>query len=362
MREISIEITHECPLNCIYCSSEANIISPIDNEINEQEIIQVLKDAKKLKCEFFSISGGEPLQKERLLRNIMLAAKELNYNILLYTCGIKKKKVMEEIKGNLVKFFSEFNSKQLKIIFNLQGHNQSLVEQINNTPGSFKLIEKSITNCVNAGIYCEAHFVPIKLNFDYIEDIINYAKNLGIKKISFLRFVQQGRAKNKNYLNLSINQFFDLQKKLNIYLDRKDIEIRLGHPINFLFTIDSKREIVTCPGCRESPLIYPNGEVHLCPAWKNFKSVIAGNIKNRSIIKIWKKDKYFKKFRIFINRKYKKLKGYCSKCTYINKCKGKCTAQRMINYYIDDTHPDFNFPECLYVSPDPMCPLYNNLI
>jgi len=362
MREVSIEITHECPLNCIYCSSEAGTPSPIANEITEEDIIRVLNDAKKLKCEFFSISGGEPLQKEELLKKIMLSARELDYEILLYTCGIiKKNGIFREIEGNLLKFFSDFISNKFKIIFNLQGHTSSLVEQINHSPNSFELIIRSIRNCVNIGIECEVHFVPLRINFDFIGDVIEYANGLGVKKISFLRFVRQGRAKQRNDLNLTKIQFFELQNLLDKFCDREDIEVRLGHPIDFLFTINSNKEIVTCPGCRESPLIYPNGEVHLCPAWKNFRTVIAGNIKRESIINIWKSH-YFNEFREFINKTYKDLKGFCSKCINLDRCKGKCTAQRMLSYYGDDTHPEFHFPECLYVSPDPMCPLYNKFV
>jgi len=361
MKEISIEITHECPLECVYCSSEASSPSPIRNEISTSHIVNVLKDAIKLKAQIFSISGGEPLQREVTLKTIMDSARNLNYEIFLYTCGIQcKDGKLIEIKGDLLNFLKTFTSDKFKIIFNLQGHCKSIVEKINNKPNSFSIIEKSIKNCVKNGIKCEIHFVPFRLNFKYIDEIIQYSKNLGIKQISFLRFVPQGRALKTPDLNLTEKQFFELQKKLDRSLNKKDISIRLGHPIDFLFTINPERKATSCPGSHEAPLIYPNGEVHLCPAWKNFKNIVAGNIKYESIIDIWQKSHYFQEFREFINHGYTKIKGPCSKCNFLDECKGKCTAQRMIAKFSKEN--EVKFPECLYVSPDPMCPLNNKFV
>ena len=57
MKELSIEITHDCALKCIYCSSSAEHPSP-RGELSLDEVKSLINDAMSFGTKTISISGG----------------------------------------------------------------------------------------------------------------------------------------------------------------------------------------------------------------------------------------------------------------------------------------------------------------
>lgn len=51
-----------------------------------------------------------------------------------------------------------------------------------------------LINSLGLGIWTEAHFVPMRLNIDQIKQAFQLCMELGMKRVSFLRLVLQGRA------------------------------------------------------------------------------------------------------------------------------------------------------------------------
>ena len=95
----------------------------------------------------------------------------------------------------------------------------------------------------------------------------------------------------------------------------------------------------------------------MCPAWKELKDLAAGNIHDNSLKEIWLHSDFYKQFRQLIAVPGK-LEGFCrDDCEYTDTCKGGCTAQRILAYGSDKPLSD-----CLYLSPDPLCPIANGLI
>jgi radical SAM protein with 4Fe4S-binding SPASM domain len=357
MQEISIEITHDCALKCIFCSSSADHPSPA-GELPLDSIRSILDDAVSCGAELVSISGGEPLLHEEIL-TILSYCRELDLNILLYSSGI-----VFDNRGRLISVSKSFwqlihNSanKRITVIFDLQSCQSKNAEFLNDVKGSFGIIIDSIKNAISSDIRCEVHVVPMKQNYKEIPDILKYCKSLGISRVSFLRFVPQGRGlENFESLNLSTGEFFELQSVL--YACKKsfgDDFIRLGHPIDFLFCIDKKCAINACRGGNDAPLVLPDGDVHMCPAWKQLKHLSAGNVFDKSLSEIWNHSEFYKKFRELIDNPAL-IEGQCKACILLPHCKGGCVAQRILLF----NKTKIEFPEVMYLSPDPYCPLVNN--
>jgi len=94
----------------------------------------------------------------------------------------------------------------------------------------------------------------------------------------------------------------------------------------------------------------------MCPAWKDLKTLKAGNVLiDEGLKNIWEKSDFYNEFRKSINN-VELIDGLCKKCLLLDKCKGGCTAQRILLY----DQLDISFPNVMYFSPDPMCPLVNN--
>ena len=335
--ELSVELTHKCPLNCIYCSSSADIAKDeyIDLDILQQIIIEA-KD--KFEVNTVSLSGGETFLYPHFLELYDFLADE-EFKILIYTSGITLNH-----DGNRVPLSTDFLKKlslqkdNPKLFLNVQGHNKALVERINRMPGSHELIEESIDNILYVGQYIGAHIVPFKVNYEFISEIFEYCRNKRFNEICFLRFVPQGIGVNRYlyntkkefaYINESIKRIL-----IKIQSEKIEIAIRVGHPINFLFLtgydkLYDKEETHYCRGGLDAPLILPNGDVSMCPAWKNLQEFSAGNIYTTTLEDIWNSHN-FRVFRSFIRQEYKTIKEPCRSCKYLENCQGKCVAQRLL--------------------------------
>ena len=358
--ELSVELTHKCPLDCVYCSSSADLAK--DEHINLDRLQQIIIEAKdKFGVNAISLSGGETFLYPYFLELYdFLADKE--FRILIYTSGITL-----DHDGIRVPLSTDFLKKlhlqkdNPKLFLNIQGHNKVLVERINRVPGSHELIEESIDNILSVGLYVGAHIVPFKVNYEFISEIFEYCCGKRFNEICFLRFVPQGRGKDR-YLYNTRKEFARINESIKRILikmqsEKMEIDVRVGHPINFLFLtgyekLYDKEETHYCRGGLDAPLILPSGDVSMCPAWKNLEEFSAGNIHTATLEDIWNSHN-FHVFRDFINQEYKTIKEPCRSCKYLENCRGKCVAQRLLARRLKGDNSKLE--ELLLAAPDPQC-------
>ena len=195
-------------------------------------------------------------------------------------------------------------------------------------------------------------------NIKYLFETVDFLEDLGVSKVSFLRFVPQGRGRDKTRWELTKQQFKDLQYML-IKLDeeQRKINIRAGHPVDMRFLVDSKYPIRKCRGGANSPLIqWTEGDIPLmvmCPAYKDLKEYAAGNIdSSHSLMDLWNNSEAYKIFRWFIYEEgYKEVVGACKDCPWLYQCRAGCTAARLIH----NVPKGVQLIDAIKMSPDPMC-------
>lgn len=357
MQELSLELTHDCALKCVFCSSSAQHPSK-SGELPLNKVKELITSAVDLGAKTVSLSGGEPFLYEHLF-DVLTFCNQLNLKVLLYTSGVifgDDNRRIPICRQKWIKLKSTI--KNVIVIFDLQSHKKEIVEELNSVNDSYKLIICSIEMAINSGLCCECHIVPMKKNYHDIYSFVHFCKQIGLTRVSFLRFVAQGRgAENADQLSLNPSEFLKLQHILsNIKSEFSDF-VRIGHPLDFLFTVESKCEITHCRGGIDAPLILPNGNVHVCPAWKCFDNYVAGNIFEKPLADVWNHSAYFIQFRNITNNP-QMLGGICYKCSFLENCRGGCTAQRILAF----KKLNLPFPEIMYTSPDPECPLVHNNI
>lgn len=361
--ELSIELTKKCVLGCIYCSSGAGIDKV--EELEFGRLLEIIGEVKKFGVTTVSLSGGESFLYTKFLE-LFNYLKKNRINIIIYTSGITVENGENKPLSKSILKQLKIDKENPKILVNIQGHNKDTIEKINGIPNSYKIIKESIKNIQDENIYIGSNVVPFKSNFKNIEKIYNFCLKNNFNQINFLRFVPQGRGRTCD-LNLNPSEFMEVQKTLIKILkrnkDKKAIDIRIGHPINFLFLLD-KRHLYKkdgphyCRGGSDAPLILPNGDVAMCPAWKDLTQFNAGNIYHQNFTEIWTSHNFYS-FRKFLNDSYKEaLTTPCKDCIYLKECRGKCVAQRLLAQ--GDELKKCSLEEIISCAPDPQC--FKNLI
>jgi len=137
-----------------------------------------------------------------------------------------------------------------KVVFSLYSPFKNHHEGITRKLGSF---DKTVAVMQKLGEYHverEIHFVPLKLNYKHLAKLIELAKDLGISKVSILRFVPQGRGVilKKSHEMLMHKETVELRKLILDCKEKYGIDIRLGSPYNILVL----NEDVDCIAARKT--------------------------------------------------------------------------------------------------------------
>ena len=80
------ELTYRCPLHCVFCYNPTDF-SRTGPELNTDDWLRVLREARALGSVQLGLSGGEPLVRDDL-ETIVAAAHELGFYTNLITSGV----------------------------------------------------------------------------------------------------------------------------------------------------------------------------------------------------------------------------------------------------------------------------------
>jgi len=337
MKELCLEITNRCPMNCMHCSGNWNIAPAAD--LDPQIISKIIDGFVQLGGKLLEVSGGEPLLHDRLYW-ILSYAKSHNLEVRLYTSGTGKDSPISLSETDALK-----DAGVDKVIFSLQGATARTHDTITRYPGSFETTLRGIVSMKSRGIWTGIHFVPMKPNVNELKELVKLCSSLKVDEIGILRFVAQGNGRiNRAKLELSNGEFVKLlQDILDLRKKFPGVNIRTGCPLNFAALI-SHGPAEPCKVGKSTCVVKPNGDVMPCPAFKQDSTRVMGNVLRETLAKIWKGSAGWEEFREF---DYRQLNEPCSSCEKLPSCAGRCAAQRILNL------------GNIYSAPDPMCPLFN---
>ena len=333
LNEMKIEVTYQCLLSCVHCSSNANPGNQL--VMAKEKCIEIIDDAVSMGLKEIVFSGGEPLLWEGII-DAVTHSKSKKLNCSIYTsgnCG-NIKTVMSKLKIAGVD----------KFIFSLYSDNKNEHDRITRKSNSFNDTIKAIDLAYANSIQAELHFVVLASNYHKLAGIVNIANKHKIKKISVLRFVPQGRGFLFKFNALDKKQNLELQKSIiNLKRQNEKIEIRTGSPFNVLLLNRNPK----CMAAQDRLVIAPDLNIYPCDAFKQISGNIFflddeySNLCHHSISECWEKSKYFKIVRETINRKPSEP---CQSCENLSKCLSGCLAQKYLVYSSLDKNPD---PACL---------------
>ena len=286
LNEITIEVTQQCPNRCIYCSSLSDLGK--SEQLDVDVIFGVVDDAIALGAKSVSLSGGEPFLREDIAE-IVAYIHAKGVKVRLYSSGIKNDGnrylpipvgLLEAIKGKID-----------TLIFNYEAIDADLYATIMGTKAAnMALLDESIKRAVSLGIPVEAHLVPMHCNYRQIPDVLSKLYAMGVKNVSFLRLVPQGRVlENKELVEMNNEQQNELKQILQKCQETNQGKIRLGLPFS------AKR--ASCGTGTVKLSVRYDGYVFPCEAFKDGmmiikKGITPENVKEKRLKEIYSNSAY----------------------------------------------------------------------
>ena len=308
LKDLCFEVIQTCPNKCKFCSS---------NSSQDKQTIITLEQFKKTVMYFIkqggieelSISGGEPFLHLDIFEMVKFSKKN-GIRTVIFTSGIKRATAMpvemieyikdkckqdlqeieehepwnERLKRNVKAYYDKWLApksfegitrqeceklKQLgldKIVFDWQAFEETTDNELMGRRGLITCLMDSIIRASRTGLNVDVHFIPMKPNYKQFPDIIECLEISGVKNISVLNFVPQGRGRyNKEELMLNEEELKEFSKILKTEKENYSGNIRIGIPLN------GKISHLCTAGTEKLDIKY-DGTILPCPAFKEISA------------------------------------------------------------------------------------------
>ena len=332
LRELKIEITNQCLLNCVHCSTGAT--SGLNSFLSRSVIENLVDQAYNLGCREIFFSGGEPLLHPDLDFFLgILASKGIQNK--LYTTGIIKLAPPAPISLKKLKVLKAHGLSQLA--FSLYSARPDVHDSITHVQDSFLATVTAIRNAIKLDIITEIHFVAMRKLIEELPPLTRFVDKLGVRKISILRFVPHGRGKNSAPELTPTTSDFRKLRKIIIALrqEKPNITFRLGSPFNFLLLGSP----TPCTTGFDRMIIDADGFANPCDALKQVKLANQhNNVLKDTLLRVIENAPLFQMVR------HSTIPQDCINCPKVEKCFGGCLAQRLLAVGDPTLQPD---PGCL---------------
>lgn len=323
---VSWNTTNQCNMFCDHCYRDAG--AKHSDELNTTEAKKLIDEIKKAGFSIMIFSGGESLMRPDICE-LGAYASQKGLRPVLGTNGTL---ITEEVAKNLKE--AGFLAAGVSL--------DSLVPEKNDKfrkmDKAYELSIEGMKNLKKAGLPFQIHTTVLDWNVDELEDICDYAIEIGAMAFHVFFLVPTGRAINIEVEALRVKKYertiarlMDKQKKIDIELKPTCAPqfMRIGENkgLSFRFSRGCLAGVSYC-------IISPLGDVQPCA----YLDIRLGNVREQAFDEIWRENKVFEELRSM------DYKGKCGYCDYKVKC-GGCRARA---YYYNDHDYMAEDNWCLY--------------
>jgi len=278
------ELTHRCPLHCVYCSNPLELQSRT-KELTTEVWSRVFKEAAEAGVLQADFTGGEPLARPDIVE-LVRAARSAGLYVNLITSGLP----LDEAK---LAALVDAGLDHIQLSF--QGAREETANEISGT--------KSHAQKLRVLDWLKRHRVAVTLNFvihrrniDQLEEMLAFAGSSCATRIEFANVQYYGWAfaNRENLLptRVQLDQSLTLIKREQ---ERLQGRIRVEYVVPDYYAKYPK----PCMGGwgRKLMLITPNGDALPCHAAQVIPGLTFENVMDRSLCEIWEQSATFQKFR-----------------------------------------------------------------
>lgn len=278
------ELTHRCPLHCVYCSNPLELTRP-DRELDTTEWNRVLREAAQLGVLQADFTGGEPLARPDLVE-LVRAARSAGLYVNLITSGVPldEKRLDELVAAGLDHFQLSF-----------QGAAEENAAEFSGTRTHARKIQvaKSVKR---HRIALTLNFVIHRRNLSDLEGMLELTEELAPSRVEFAHVQYYGWAfANRELLLPTRAQVDQSLQILKAAEERMRGRTRVAYVVPDYYAKYPK----PCMGGwgRKVLLVKPEGDVLPCHAANVIPGMTFENVRTNSLGRIWAESEAFQRFR-----------------------------------------------------------------
>jgi pyrroloquinoline quinone biosynthesis protein E len=278
------ELTHRCPLHCVYCSNPLELEART-TELSTEDWSRVFQEAASLGVLQADFTGGEPLTRPDIL-DLIRAARAAGLYVNLITSGLPldESRLEALVEAGLDHFQLSF-----------QGAREEIANEVSGT--------KAHAQKLRVLEWIKRHRVAVTLNFvihrrniEQVPEMLTLAESSSASRVEFANVQYYGWA----FANR--DSLLPTREQLTHSVDfLKKAQERLAGKIKVEFIVPDyyARFPKPCMGgwAQKFMLITPSGEALPCHAAKVIPGLAFENVKNRNLREIWEVSDAFERFR-----------------------------------------------------------------
>ena len=278
------ELTHRCPLHCVYCSNPLELGRRAD-ELSTEVWSRVFREGAEAGVLQVDFTGGEPLSRPDILE-LVRAARSTGLYVNLITSGLPldEARLDELIEAGLD-----------HIQLSFQGATEDAANEISGTKAHAQKL-RVLEWLKRRRVALTLNFVIHRRNIDQIEQMLALGESSSAGRIEFANVQYYGWAFANRENLLPRKEQLDRSIEL---LRRAEERLRGKMKVEFVVPDYYAKYPKACMGGwgQKLILIAPNGDALPCHAAQVIPDLHFDNLKDRSLGDIWEKSEVFQKFR-----------------------------------------------------------------
>lgn len=278
------ELTHRCPLHCVYCSNPIELQKG-ESELSASDWNRVFREAAALGSLHVHLTGGEPLARKDIVELVAGARSAGLYtNLITSGIGLSERKLQDLLAAGLDHIQLSFQDSQEAAANSIAGASShalkvELARMIRRQQVAFTM-----------------NIVVHRGNLDRLDEIIHFAEQLQPDRLEIANVQYYGWAlSNRNALLPTRAQVEQSMRTIAGAQDRLRGQMRIDYVVPDYYAKYPK----ACMGGwgRRLLLIDPAGRVLPCHAAGVIQGFQFDNVRERSLEWIWHESTAFNKFR-----------------------------------------------------------------
>jgi len=279
-----LELTYRCPLHCVFCYNPLDF-ERIGPELDTQEWLRVLREARALGAVQLGLSGGEPLARDDL-EIIVAEAHRLGFYINLITSGV----------GLTERRMAALKAAGLDHIqLSFQDSSRQMNDFLSSTR-TFELKSKVAALIKEYDYPMVLNVVIHRLNIDHVEEMLRMADSLGADYVELANTQYYGWAwHNREQLMPSRAQVERAEATTRRFRENA------SRPMQIFFVVPDyfERRPKACMNGLGSIFlaVTPDGTALPCHAARMLPGLVFPNVRNASVEHAWSESSGFNHFR-----------------------------------------------------------------